>query len=268
MNNILKFSDYISESINNQNIVNVIIEKLEDSILNLRIKYEDAYERQFQRPMSDYDKELTRMTIIHDMVRAIEVYTQPTDELIDVKSYISIKGNLEIVAKIKRDDKVYNFTTEVIYAGGHNIQRLHYRYITKTDLPRTNNSSIADEYRKKIKKLSKIQKLNSQIHDYERRIQSARDIISKSIHKTDDEILAEMKNQGDYKEWPTWSEIVRRGADINFDSSEEKYNNENANHISDKLDFWKKKNIIWKQQEILLFENNIKKIRQKLNQLL
>ncbi len=268
---ILRFTEYLTESTNDtNNIVNVVLHRLEDSILDLLLKYESAYQKQFEREMSEYDKELARLTIIFDMVRAIEAYTQPTDTLVDVRSYTSVKGNLEIAAQIQRNDQVFNFTTEVIYAGGYNIQRLHYRYITKTDLPKTNNTKVGNAYQEKIKKLSKLEKLNKEILSLENLIQTLQQTVELNKAKTEAQIWQEIKAEKriyNYFEWPTWSEIIKRGADKNYDD-EEDFNTRKKQAEIDNVVFWKTKNIKWKEDQILAHQRQINKTKKKLESLI
>jgi hypothetical protein len=265
---VLRFTEYLTESINDTtNIVNVVLHRLEDSILDLLLKYEAAYQKQFEREMSEYDRELARLTIIFDMIRAIEIYTQPTDTLVDVRSYTSAKGNLEISAQIQRDSQVYNFVTEVIYAGGYNIQRLHYRYITKTDLPKTNNTKVGDAYQEKIKKLSKLEKLNNEILSLENQIQTLQQTVELNKAKTEAQIWQEIKTEKDYYEWPTWSEIIKRGADKNYNDEEDFITREKQDK-SARIDFWKRKNIKWKEDQILAYQKQIVKAKKKLESLI
>ncbi len=261
------FEEYILES-NSENIVNKILTALTDDIQYLIGKHEEAFQKHYERPMTAYDKELTRLNIIWDMVKSIEAYTLPTDELITVSSSISSKGNLEIFAQIQRGDQVYPFNTEVIYAGGHNIQRLHYRYITKTSLPKTGSSSINNEYRDRIKKLSRLEKINNEILQYQARIKRGEETLQINRQKTDSEIWDEIKSKKDYYEWPTWQEIVKRGADKNYEYSEDFYNQEKAKSYTRSLEFWKSMNINSIETQTLSYQKEVIKLRKKLDQLI
>lgn len=269
MNSVLKFSDFIFESYSTSSpIVNTILDLLEKDIVDLLSKYEAYFLRMSETPMTDYDREMARLSIIYDMVKAIEQYTQPTDKLITINSHTSKKGNLEISAKIQRDEEVYNFVTEVIYAGGHNIQRLHYRYITKTNLPKTGNQTVTSAYAEKIKKLSKVEKLNHELLSYKKRVDRLSNEIELNKSKTEETIWKEIESEKDYYDWPTWGEIVKREADKNYDFSEDVYNTEKEKDRTRKLDFWKKKNIEWKESEIKSVSNEIKKLEKKISLLI
>lgn len=265
MKKIKLFEEFVTESVSN-NIINQVLEALEDDIFNLLLKYESAYIRTFEREMSDYDKELARLEIILDMVRAIEKYTMPTDSLITINSSTSAKGNLEIFAQIQRGSEVYSFNTEVIYAGGHNIQRLHYRYITKTNIPKTDNNRIAAEYADKIKKLSKLEKINNEILQYQARIKKAEETLQINRQKTESEIWDEIKSRKDYYEWPTWQEIVKRGSDKNFEYSEAVFNQEKAKDYTRSLEFWKTMNIKSIENQLVSIKKELLRLNKKIEQ--
>ena len=267
MKYIKLFEQFITES-NSDNIVDKILTALADDIQTLIGKHEEAFEKHFERQMTDYDKELTRLNIIWDMVKAIETYTLPTDNLITISSYSSPKGNLTISAQIERDDTVYNFNTEVIYAGGYNIQRLHYRYITKTNIPKTGNTTISSQYQEKIKKLSKLEKLNKEIENYEIRIKRTEDKIEVNSKLNDDDILKVLKSDEDWYEWPTWSEIVKRGADVNYDNDENVFNQKREEHIQFKIKFWKDWNVDSQKRYLIDYQKNVNKLKAKLKQMM
>ena len=267
MAKVSSFSDFLIESINDSNnIVNVIIDNLEGDIVQLLEEYKTAYLRDLEQEMNEYDIEYTRYTIIHDMVRSIEIYTQPTDKLIDINSRTSHKGNLEISAKIQRGEEVYSLVTEVIYAGGYNIQKLHYRYITKTNLPKTNNSSIAKAYAEKIKKMSKLEKINNVIKDYEQRIKKNKQDIELNKVKTPEQIWYEIEHELDFYKWPSWEEIVRRGADKNF-GTEENYNKRVADDEVKTRESWYRRNVTSKENDVRYYEKEIVKLKQKLEKI-
>jgi hypothetical protein len=230
------------------------------------VRYEKSFVERFGREMSKYDKELTRLTIIWDMVKSIEIYTQPTDTLVGVISSTSSKGNLEINAVIKRDNIEYDYKTEAIYAGGHNIQVLHYRYITKTNLPMTGNSTIAKEYAERIKKMTKLEKLNKEITDLRNRISRNDGIIAKNSKVSDDEIL-DMIRAEDTTVDVTWKDIVSRGADKNYNGQADFQERQNE-YIKNKIEFWKRKNIGWKVEDVESAKKQIQKLESKLEQMI
>jgi chaperonin cofactor prefoldin len=220
--------------------------------------------------MSDYDREVTRLNIIYDMVKAIETYTSPTDKLITITSNTSPKGNIEINAQIQRDENVYNFNTEVIYAGGYNIQRLHYRYITKTNIPKTGNNVVASEYAAKIKGLSKIEKLNKELESYEIRLKNQERTVEDRLKMTEDDIINYMKNDPHEKwyEWPTWEEIVKRDAAKNYNNDEKYYYRQQEESERAKIASWKNIKIKSLVDNNLSLKKQIEKLKAKISQML
>jgi hypothetical protein len=265
MKYIKLFETFINES-THENIVNHILTALTDDIQHLIGKHEEAFEKHFERQMTDYDKELTRLNIIWDMVKSIETYTLPSDALITITSAISNKGNLEISAKIQRDDQVYNFNTEVIYAGGHNIQKLHYRYLTKTNLPKTGSNTISSEYSAKIKSLSKLEKLNNEIESNLRVIQRNSERVNDAKRLSDDDIFNELKKD-DINLTVTWEDIVNRGAEKNFKSRQD-WQKSHDDYIKNKIEFWKTKNIKWTEDHSNRLQIQINQTEKKIKNLI
>ena len=159
MKKLKSFDQFLNES-KQTNIVNVILDALEPTIVEMVAATEAWFIKTFEQEFTAYDRESARLNLIFDMVKAVETYTQPTDSLLSLNVSKSAKGNIEITAQIHRDGVAYQFSTEAIYAGGHNIQRLHYRYITKTNIPKTGVSQLTSEYADKIKRMSKFNVLS------------------------------------------------------------------------------------------------------------
>ena len=269
MKYIKLFEEFITESSSN-NIVDKILTALADDIQTLIGKHEEAFEKHFERQMTDYDKELTRLNIIWDMVKAIETYTSPTDKLITVSSSISNKGNLEISAQIQRDETVYSFNTEVIYAGGYNIQRLHYRYITKTKIPKTGNNVVASQYAAKIKGLSKVEKLNKELESLELRLKAQEQTVEDRLKMTEDDIVNYIKNdpRGDWYKWPTWKEIVKRDAAKNYNNDENYYYRQQEESERKRIESWKNIKIKSIADNNISLRKTIEKLKAKINQIL
>jgi hypothetical protein len=247
MKYIKSFNSFVSESVKN-NVVDEILTSLSDDIQYLIGKYEESFKEKFERDPSNYDREMFRLNAIWDMVKAIEIYTSPTDSLVTVSSTISNKGNLEISAQIQRGGEVYDFNTEVIYAGGYNIQKLHFRYITKTNLPKTGSDTVTKEYADKIKKLSKLEKLNNEIQVFQNRIKANQDLIAANSALSDSEIL-ELIKKNDNNIDVTWKDIVNRGAEKNYKDQAD-FEQKLAEYIKSKIEFWKIQNINWKAENV------------------
>jgi len=246
------------------NIVNVILNKLEPTIFEMVSQTEAWFEEKFKQDFTDFDREMARLNLTFDMVKAIETYTNPSDTLLSIKVNTSIKNNIEITAQIERDGVTYNFSTEAIYAGGYNIQRLHYRYITRTNIPKTGSSTISKEYSEKIKRMNRIERLNKDIKQYETRVAKAQAELAHDSKLTDDEIIQTLKDKGDWYEWPTWKEIVKRGAAKNYNNDEAYYNQEMEDSFASSIESWKRIHITWTKQSIIAWTKEIAKLQDKL----
>jgi hypothetical protein len=246
------------------NIVNVILDELEPTIFEMVSQTEAWFEEKFKQDFTDFDREMARLNLTFDMVKAIETYTNPSDTLLSIDVDTSIKNNIEITAQIERDGVTYNFSTEAIYAGGYNIQRLHYRYITRTNIPRTGSSTISKEFSEKIKRMTRVESLNKDIEQYKTRVAKAQAELAVDSKLTDDEIIQTLKDKGDWYEWPTWKEIVKRGAAKNYNNDEAYYNQEMEDGLASSIESWKRTNITWKEQSVVAWTKEIAKLQDKL----
>lgn len=121
------------------------------------------------RPMSELDIQFYEAGLIFKMVQAFNKYLKNTDELYDVS--IDKRGDLfEVNGKVKRDGRTYKFDTELIGAGGYNIQEYHYRYIIKTDLPDSKENSAVENIKAKMGVLKKIRTIDEDIARYSKNI--------------------------------------------------------------------------------------------------
>ena len=122
------------------------------------------------RPMTETDIQFYEAGLIFKMVQAFNKYLKNTDELYDVS--INKRGGLfEVNSKVKRDNRTYKFDTELIGAGGYNIQEYHYRYIIKTDLPFSNENSAVENIKAKMGVLKKIRTIDEDIARYTKNIE-------------------------------------------------------------------------------------------------
>jgi len=264
MNKFKTYGQFLNES-KQDNIVNVILDALEPTIVEMVAATEKWFVETFKQEFTKYDREMARINLTYDMVKSIEMYTLPTDSLLSMNVRKSAKGNIEIASQIQRGETTYSFATEAIYAGGHNIQRLHYRYIVKTSLPKTGATEIAKEYSEKIKKMSKIEKISKEIRDYEIRIKKTSEDADTNSKLTDAEIIQTIKDdpKESWYEWPTWSEIVKREAAKNYNDDEAFYNSERENGIARKIAAWKHMNIEWKLKYVVNWQKELKKLQAK-----
>lgn len=265
MNRFKTYGQFINESKEN-NIVNVILDALEPTIVEMIAATEKWFVEKFKQEFSDFDREMVRLNLIFDMVKSVETYTQPTDSLLSLNVSKSAKGNIEISAQIQRDGVTYNFNTEAIYAGGHNIQRLHYRYIVKTNIPKTGASQLSKEYSDKIKKMTKAEKLNNEIHYFERDIKKIDANFAEIGNITDEQIAKILKDAGHYSHNnPSWEQIIKNGAAKNYNNSEAEYMARVEQNKKDGIEFWRTQNIEWPMKRRKSLEKEINKLQAKLD---
>jgi len=254
MNKFKTYGQFLNES-NQDNIVNVILDSLEPTIVEMLAATEKWFVETFKQEFTKYDREYARINLTYDMVKSIEMYTLPTDSLLSMNVRKSVKGNIQIDAQIQRGENTYSFQTEAIYAGGHNIQRLHYRYIVKTSIPKTGATEIAKEYADKIKKMSKLEQINKEINSYKQRIKIEQEKLEVNSKLTDDEIKA----KSDYV-WPTWKEIVKRDAAKNYNNDEAYYYQEQERSIQAQIDSWKRINVTSIQTWLVSVNKSLQKL--------
>lgn len=248
-----------------ENIIGKILTSLESTIEKLVEEYNKINIKDIDKELTNHQKEMIRLYIVFDLVKSIEKYTLPTDTLIKLSSEYSNKGNLTITSKIKRDSVEYSLSTEVIYAGGYNIQKLHYRYITKTNLPQTNRSEITNIINGEIKKMNKVEKIQNDIDILENRIKNNLIKIESNSKMSDDEIyhilITDNKTLG-----ITWEEIGD-DAPIKQNSNKEEFIKNQKEYIVREINNWKIKNIEWLRNNNDINKESINKLQVKLNNL-
>ena len=255
----------ISKKYKMSGLIGEVLTILEPRVTKLMNDYQAEYELKYKKSPSKFDLECTEMYLVFDIIKSFGNYTKSDDKIVEIKSSTSIKGNLEINGVIKRDNVDYNFRTEAIYAGGYNIQRLHYRYLTKTNLPQI-TSPIVKEFNERIKKMNKVQRLEEDLKRVENVKTKYLEEIEKYSNMSDEEIFEESKKGPYYYEFPTWEEIVKRGADKNYEYSEEYYNNYCENHKLEDIKSFKKYHIESPKNRIPQLDKDIKRIKTRIEE--
>jgi len=272
MKSVKLFEQFVNESKDSQ-FSHTVLSALEPTILEMveSIKkwiVESYNKKGIDYKITEFEAEMIRLGLIVDMLKSFEKYTEPTDKLIKIQATQGGKG-IEITATIERDGVEYSYYTEAISAGGYNIQSFHYRYLTKTKLPNAKiKGTLATQYAERVKRLSKAEKLNNEIKALEARIEDNNQRIQSSLGLTDEEILADYYENGNgvgkpYA-WPTWQQIIKNGAAKNYNNDEAYYYQQKAESEASSVNFWKKKNIEWPQQNNRILEKEILKARKKL----
>ena len=266
---MIKLKDLLKEEIGKNPLISRLLMELKPLIADIIEDTKKRYEKD-DKVFSEYDAHYTEIVLKYDMVRALEKYTLPTDKMSNVDVRNSSKGAFQIKCIIERDGTKYPFNTEVIYAGGYNIQKLHFRYLTKTTLPYTGESAETQKLKAELAKMSKGEKLQKDIENNKKVIQYQQNLIDKNSKFTDKEIL-KMVNDGDNITgqkyvWPTWKELSDTGKQ-NYKNDEKYFNQEKKEAEEHSIEFWKTKNIKWKKEAIKTAEQNIIKTQKKLDSL-
>jgi hypothetical protein len=275
MKTVKLFEQFVNESRGSE-FSHAVLTALEPTILemveNIKAQIIEQYAKKNETyTVSAFEERMIYLGLIVDMLKSFEKYTEPTDKLIKIQANIARKG-VEIYAVVERDGVQYDYFTEAIGAGGYNIQSYHYRYLTKTKLPNGKiKGTLSNEYAEQLKKLTKVEKMNAEIKSYQVRIERNNEIIQASLGFTDEEILAKV-NAGDNimgkpYQWPTWAEIVKNGAAKNYNNDEAAYNKQKSDAEADSIEFWKRRNIKWNQENNKALEKNISKLEAKLAQI-
>lgn len=256
-----------------QKLVDVLLDKLEPTIKELVDKQKPKFEELFKKPMDKTDEEMARLNLIYKLLMAIESYTLPTDKLVKINNIGSDKGYLTINVIIERDGQEYNLSTEVIGAGGYNIQDYHYRYLTNTKLPKKGSTIESKKIDQKIKSLTNIQKLEKEIDGFKNRIEGFKELIPKYEKYSDNQVLdaiqedrkreAERTGRPMYVS-PDWEEIVRRGADENYNYSESEYYRRKEEDALKSIERWRDYNIRIKKLNLKDNEKSLKRLESKL----
>jgi hypothetical protein len=227
--------------------------------------------------LSKWAKELIYLGLVYDLYSAIGNYLSDSDKLIgEIKFEEGAGGSIEISAIVERDGQQYKFRTEMIIAGGYNIQRRHYRYIVHTGLKYHQGNAEAETVQKEIKELKEKIKFENKIEEYKKDIEFYQNTIEKykveiahNKQFTDEQIWEMLKEQKDYRTESynlTWEEMVRREAPVvEMTKSKEGYEAyKYENYYLDGIKSWKESNIGHLEGRIRSYTAEIKKIEKRI----
>lgn len=256
-------SKHITESFKSGHVfIEDVLDKIEPTIDKMVDEAAKSYEIKFEREFTEWDRKYTKSIIVSDLVKSFAKYVKSNDELGDFSVSGSPSGQITIQCMITRQGQSYQYSTKVIYAGGYNIQRLHYRYVTSTTLPADGDSSVAKIYSEKVKSLSKAEKLNNELNRYIQRKEQLLEKINQRQQMSDEEIL---------KTSAIYMYLVMPFKDVNVDSHIYKeyvndvaaYDAMRAKDRAENIDRFKRQTELTKQ-DLASINSQIKKLEAKL----
>lgn len=263
-----------------KNIIIDLLEKLNptlDTMVDNIFKVEN-YKREKDgsktKIYSEYDRKLEKLSIMHDIVKSFSTYTKLTDVLVEFSVKGSRKGTLQIEAKISRDgDSKYFLETRLIYAGGYNVQRLHYRVITSSNLPKDGDKTMMNGLALQIKKMTTTERLEKEIKSIESAIKRYTTELLEVEGLTDEKILESRYDssrslksyetlQPDYEYWENGFVVFTYA-----NNTEDEYNKliekENITYVKN----FKRINISIRKADIKKMQKSIEKIKTKISEL-
>ena len=209
---------------------------------------------------------MIRLSLVIDLMKALQNYILPTDKL---EGFVWNEGpkGIEIKMNISRDGDIENIQylqTEAIYAGGYNIQRLHLRYLTKTKMSRV-NGQLATEYQNQYNKLSKVQKLEVEIENFQNLINTAQVRIDYLTPMSKEQLIVELGNhpmlgwrvKNDYK----WEDIDQ----THYKQTKEEWEIEQQKLIEDGVVSMIDWDVKWPKQRIKDCQKKIVKLQAKID---
>lgn len=163
---------------------------------------------------------------------------------------------------------MYLLDTNVIYAGGHNIQRLHYRYLTKTLLPKSSKTEETKKVEELIKSIKRKDALIEDIKSLELNIVRIKCNLLIAESYSDTEIIANQDKRWHENQVLTWTTIVERGADRNYDYDEVKFLCRKQEMVESAINLFKSIKIESPKRALLSKQKELAKLNRKLSVLI
>lgn len=172
-----------------------------DTILEQNWELVDSYVERLKQHIkekgfgfSKIDEEYAYLNCILDFIKSISKFVDKNDKLIRTNLSVD-KGLLDGSIVISRNGEEYILNCQSIYASG-DVQRLHIRYLIKSNLPKTSGKSEAQStIEQKIKKSNQLKTISLEIKQIESNIEKYKSDIEKLENTTLDSIIDSYKNQ-------------------------------------------------------------------------
>lgn len=162
-----------------------VLEVTKPVVSEILSRMRDQYQEIGQEFKND-ERQLQKIGVTYELLAAITSYLDENDKIVNYD--ISTEGN-RITADflIDRNGQEHHFSTQVIQAGGWNVQQLHTRYIIDSDFKKkdtnifTQKEGLSPEQRKQNEYInsmySSVQKINKGKKDINKLYQEAIDLI-------------------------------------------------------------------------------------------
>jgi ribosomal protein S18 acetylase RimI-like enzyme len=254
--------------------LNIILEEVKPLQEELTQKWIESVKEEGKVELKDWMVEDYKFMLVMDLVKAIGNYLEPTDKV----KFLNVsrsKGSVAITAVIEREGKTYDFSTEMIYAGGYNIQKLHFRYIVKTQLPHRKTNTEYQKLNEQYKGMTKAQKLREDIGYAQKAIEryTLKMNEAKENSKLSDAQVEAISREDEPDKWVyadmTWATVIKNGADKNFNYDENEFNRSQKEDKIRLLKSWRLFNANFKEYEdrIKREQKEIDKLNKKLSDL-
>lgn len=172
------------------NIYETLIEKAQPlSDLIIKNTREDFIKK--GQPFTQRDEDYIRLLINWKYNASIHNYILPTDKLEDVQTNFSA-GHITCEILIIRNGEKIKVRTEVIGAGGYNIQEYHHRYITNT-FPKTGKvngpTELVKTLKKRVNAFNRIETEEKYLENFIKRVETAKLNLLQLNEMSKDEII-------------------------------------------------------------------------------
>lgn len=132
---------------------------VQEILLTLREKYKEA-----GKEFKNDERQLMKIGTTYEILSTITSYLDENDKIIDY-DILSDQNRIEAHLLIERNGKEHQLSTEIVYAGGYNVQQLHTRYIVKSNLKKKSKDifsedNLSPELKELAKEFKAVDKIN------------------------------------------------------------------------------------------------------------